>query len=261
MKNLEIWRPKARIITGYVWLAGNKMQRSQKGLVASLLYLLLSSDPEVIRGLQKEYILPSKQSLADWSLRELEGCLVRTLHSVGNSNYNGVCIFIDGLDEIDPNEAGGKSGLIKMLERLSNIPHTKLCVASREENVFQDAYGSFPKIRLQDLNKLDILEYVTTSLQKIEPDPSMSLTQEKIDGLVKHITYGASGVFLWASVVVNNIIRAYNENSDDFQQLRQRVEQLPSDLSKLYTEMWKRLNPDDKSIYQAESALYFRLVL
>jgi hypothetical protein len=225
--------------------------------VASLLYQVLSGDPEVREVLYKEFNLSSKQSLADWSLHDLEKCLCQALHSIDD----GVCVFIDGLDEIDPHAAGGKFGLVKMLERLSSIPHTKFCVASREENVFQDAYGNFPKLRLQNLNGADIQKYVETSVQQIKPDSSIDLSQKKIESLVYSIVERADGVFLWACVVVNNILRAFSENSDDFQHLIQRIGQLPNDLSKLYTEMWNRMNPDDKSIYQAESALYFRLVL
>ncbi|KAF2827739.1 hypothetical protein CC86DRAFT_440305, partial [Ophiobolus disseminans] len=211
-QHLQTWRPRAKVVCAYIWLAGSATQRSQEGVLASLLYQLLLNDPQAKEGLYRNLAPFSKQSLSAWSLRELEDCL----HQILRFDDSGVCIFIDGLDEINPDAAGGKDGLVKLLGRISSNPFTKICVASREENVFRD--------------------------------------------LARLVTQRASGVFLWASVVVNTIVRAC-QNRDDFQEIKQRIYQLPRDLEDLYEETWNRMNSDDQNNYKAKSALYFRLVL
>lgn len=253
---LQTWRPEAKVVCAYIWLAGAATQRSQEGLLASILHQLLLNNPQAKESLYRTLVPFSKQFFSDWSLREMEDCL----HHILRFDDSGVCIFIDGLDEINPDAAGGKHGLVRLLERILSNSSIKICVASREENVFRGQYGEGPKLRLQDLNRPDIAKYVSDSLECLEPDSSIGLTASNLVDLGELVTQRASGVFLWASVVVNTIIRAY-QNRDEFQDIHKRIDQLPRDIENLYEETWNRINSDDKINYKAKSALYFRLVL
>jgi hypothetical protein len=49
-------------------------------------------------------------------------------------------------------------------------------------------------------------------------------------------------------------------HGDDWSTLEKRLEVLPSRVEELYDLMWKRLN-DDRHVYEAEAALFFKLVL
>lgn len=49
-------------------------------------------------------------------------------------------------------------------------------------------------------------------------------------------------------------------HGDDWSTLEKRLKVLPSGVEELYSLMWKQLN-DDRHIYEAEAALFFKLVL
>lgn len=260
-ESLKKWKPHVQILSAYIWLAGSLIQRSQKGVLTTLLHQLLLNNEQTAKILYFEYAQSSKDTISDWSFAELQNCLFKALRSI----EQGICIFVDGLDEIDPKEFGGKLALTKLLKDIASLPNIKVCVGSREEVVFKDAYKDYPQLRLQDLTIKDIKKHTRDSLQVMldndKIDTTSDLAREQFDDLVQQISQKAEGVFLWVSVVVSNTRRAYLEDCEDMEGLLKRIEQLPTDISQLYTEMWSRLNPDDKHIYKTESALYFQIAL
>ncbi|KAJ4303158.1 hypothetical protein N0V90_002051 [Kalmusia sp. IMI 367209] len=260
-ENLARWRPQVQILSAYVWLAGSLIQRSQKGVLATLLHQLLLNNEQTAKSLYIDYAQLSKDTISDWSFAELQNCMFRALRLVNQS----ICIFVDGLDEIDPKEFGGKLAFTQLLKDIACLPNMKVCVGSREEVVFKDAYKDYPQLRLQDLTFKDIRKHARDSLQVMldndNVDTTSNLAQEKFNDLVQQISWKAEGVFLWVSVVVSNIRRAYLEDNEDMDGLFKRIEQLPTDISQLYTEIWSRLNSDDKQIYKTESALCFQIAL
>ncbi len=62
-----------------------------------------------------------------------------------------MCIFIDGLDEI----SGDEHDLITLIHNLQTID-VKVYLSSRPHRSYNDAYGSYAMLRLQDLTEGDI---------------------------------------------------------------------------------------------------------
>ena len=86
----------------------------------------------------------------DWSKEDLETVLFYAI----KTSSQPTCIFLDGLDEIDPSD--GQFRLLELVDKLCTLPQLKLCVSSRPEPVLQGHFSKFPIIRVQDMTKSDI---------------------------------------------------------------------------------------------------------
>ncbi|KAG3176584.1 hypothetical protein PC129_g25548, partial [Phytophthora cactorum] len=79
------------------------------------------------------------------------------------------------------------------------------------------------------------------------------------DKLVEKLVWKAQGVFLWLHLATRSVtIGIQNEDSEDM--LLARLEELPSELTQLYADMWQRLN-ENNSVYRDTAARYFRYAL
>lgn len=245
-------RPSAentKVLRSFIWAAGNNIQRSQKGVLATLLHELLSDEAMPIDQVTKQYSM--KRSIEDWSLKELQDSLQYTLRQ----SSAPTCIFIDGLDEIDSREFGGLRGLVKLVKSLAQIPNTKFCLGSRPEPLLAMEFAQLPQLRLQDLTRKDMRKHVEESLREIH---ERYITQDRFQKLIETILRQAEGVFLWVSLVTRSICNGLI--ADEWDTLLERVKQLPSDLHDLYQNMWNRMNKEDQQLYKSDAASYFSLV-
>jgi hypothetical protein len=53
----------------------------------------------------------------------------------------------------------------------------------------------------------------------------------------------ADGVFLWVVLAIKSILRGLS--AQDEEELRRRLDRLPSDMTSLYYDKWRRLNEDE----------------
>ncbi|KAF2649728.1 hypothetical protein K491DRAFT_668438 [Lophiostoma macrostomum CBS 122681] len=254
---LERWSTDAMVISAFIWNAGSSLQRSQVGVLATLLHQSFSGNKQAAADYLNDHdLLSSKRTISDWSKAEL----LQTLKSVICSRLPPVCIFIDGLDEIDPKEHNGAYGLLEMLENLASLQNIKMCLGSREEPVFAAKLTTYPRLRLQDLTWNDMSTFVKESFASyLRESSSKPITSRQVQALVNTIIARADGVFLWVRLVMKSI-RNGLLFFDDCDNLNRRIGLLPSDLSGLYANMFERLNQDDQQLYQAETALYFNAV-
>jgi len=151
----------AYIGTHYFWSAGTDMQRSQEGLLRSLLFEIMRQVPSLVPVLCPQRWngnIPPDPS--QWRLRELQHALaaVKGLQHLPLR----FCFFIDGLDEFD----GDHSEICETVTDLCESPNIKICVSSRPWNVFEDALGGDDAHRLNvhDLTREDILNYAQARL-------------------------------------------------------------------------------------------------
>jgi hypothetical protein len=250
---LENWRTDCAIYAHFIWSIGTLSQRSIHGLLRSLLYQILYANRSILGSLllEKANIL-NFTTPDDWSRQDLETVLLRSL----SLHERGVCIFVDGLDEIDQKE--NPFDLLKLMKRISHYPKTKgvkLCVSSRPEPSFIQGLQRFPKLRLQDLTRQDMQMYAKNFLQTSSFDFEGIGERHFVDRVVDK----ADGVFLWVSLVLKSLQRGI-ANGDDPKELMQRLETLPSELGKLFEEMLKRIG-DDQPLYRKEAALNFNMYM
>jgi hypothetical protein len=250
---LDVWSPGCHIASHYFWRPGSPMQRNLEGLFCSLLFQLLGSNSTSL-GDVMSLISGPKYSFTDWSSAELLSALSTTLDSC----TNGVCLFLDGLDEIYP-EDGTKDGIPELLDlvsRLSKTGKTKFCLASRSNpHILEMRLSMHPKLRLQDLNHADLVVYARKHVKYSEPE-----TSTKYDATIDLLVSTAQGVFLWLILAIKSINEgiSYHDSADV---LNERINRLPKDLDTLYQDMWTRTGADSPSEYRKKAALYFKLLL
>lgn len=124
----------------YFWNPGTEMQRSQKGLLQSILHDILHQVPELA-----EKICPGRWNIEDsyldrkkpWTLEELRKSFELLVNCQVTSDGKMLpicfCVFIDGLDEYQANHAEGDHyEMISLLQSMASSPNFKACVSSLE---------------------------------------------------------------------------------------------------------------------------------
>lgn len=252
-KYLDIWSPGCAIVSHYFWLPGSPMQRNMEGLLCSLLYQLLEKNSNALVEVMS-FISDSKSSHTDWSNAELHSAVLRAL----DSYQNGVCFFLDGIDEIKP-EDETKDGIPEFLDwaiELSQRSKIKLCLASRPDpHILETRLVKYPRLRVQDLNYQDLVAYAKGRV-KI---PEEVISDQKRD-LIQSLADKAEGVFLWLILATKSINEGFR-NDDGVETLQERIDSLPQGLDNLYEDMWARAGTGNPSEYRQTAALYFNLIL
>ncbi|KAI9647790.1 hypothetical protein NHQ30_004178 [Ciborinia camelliae] len=257
--SLESWAGSNRLVIAchYFWASGTPMQKSQQGLLRSLLYDICCACPEIISSVfphEWATVTNLKDYTHEWSNRELLDALQRLGQLPESQVLVKYCMFIDGVDEFD----GDHFELCQVLKGLSMSPNVKCCLSSRPWNVFEDAFGGdqSQKIYLQDLTRRDILNYAHSRLSEHPRWNKRSFPADQMKSIVDEITQRAQGVFLWAFLVTRSL-RDGLVNGDTISELQQRLNSLPSDLENLFKHMLEKVD----SHYHRKMGRVFRIAL
>ena len=255
---LSQWASHQHLITAsfYFWHAGTALQKSQEGLLRSLLYEILRQCPNMLPD-----VLPERWALCEqanstyceWSRTELVNAIAK--FSSQPIMLKCACFFIDGLDEYD----GDHVELIRLLQDFSRPNNIKICASSRPWNVFGTAFGGgfCPMLRLQDLTQNDITLYVRETLE--ENDLFNQLRKREnapCVELVEEVVSKAQGVFLWVFLVVRSLITGLT-NADRITDLRRRLHLLPADLEPYFCHILANID----TFYEQQTAQTFRIAL
>lgn len=160
---LHLWsggRPILLVFHSF-WRVGTELQQNWKGLLASLLYQIVSDKPGLIdlAGIVNTY--GQRRILSDWSPKELHRCLFLVLDAL----KEGICIFLDGLDEFDQ-EDNNDDKVLELIEKLqSGSPQCKIFLSSRPDIAILANFSASPSLRLQDLTGADLQRYVDKTLR------------------------------------------------------------------------------------------------
>lgn len=249
-KLLEVWKPETVIVSHFFWRPGNAMQQNIKGLLCSLLHQLLHKNTAALElALSSVPNSNMKDAETDWSTKELTDLCLHV-----SSAYNWpVCIFLDGLDEVDPRD--GALSLLNLIDKISQGNHIKLCLSSRPEPLLQRRLSSCPRLRLHHLNRSDLNLYARHHVRF-----HANYIAEHDEDPIRLLVDMSEGVFLWLVLAIKSVNKGMN-CGDNINTLEKRIHQLPRDLISLYQDMWKRASEDDPLEYRQTAALYFRLLL
>lgn len=241
------------IVTSFFFRGlGTELQKSQEGLLRSILFDALSRDPHLISTIMHELCFltagsGNETTISTPSLTELMKWMRRLLSIDNSVRY---CFLIDGIDEYD----GDPSIIVDLVSSLSHYKTVKFLLSSRPIPVCVDNFSDFPMLRLQDLTYDDIRQYaeghLMPRLQKRAHRPA------EYGALVDQIVEKSCGVFIWVVLSVKSLLRGL-ENRDRFDELQTRLEELPSDLADLYSHMMKKMS----HLYRTQAANLFRLTM
>ncbi|CAH0044479.1 unnamed protein product [Clonostachys solani] len=239
----------------FFWYAGSTMQKSQQGLLQSLLYEILGKCPSLIQTVAEEQwnrIYHDGTPVLPWTRAQLFDALRKLVHT--SALPIRFCFFVDGLDEYD----GDHSEIINMLNMLAASDNIKLCISSRSWNVFQDAYGKDPQkmLRLQDLTRNDIRSYIKGKLEEDNLLANLQQTDARYRDLIEDIGDKADGVFLWVVLVVRSLRQGIT-NADTVPILQKRLRELPADLESFFKHILDRV----EKVYWEGTTQAFQMAL
>lgn len=240
----------AVIASHYFWSLGTDMQRSQKGLLQSLIYDIFRHCPDLIKlACESRW---NEKGQTPWTLSELQSTMEAL--SARTQVPCKFCFFIDGLDEFEGDHIEFCESLIALLDS-SNI---KLCVSSRPWNVFEDAFGQERqhKMYIHTLTNGDIFRYARDRLQQHPRWKVLNSQTTQANTLVKSIAQKAHGVFLWV-FLVTKLLREGLTNEDTFADLERMLESFPEDLEPFF----RQIIDSVPGFYKARTGEVLRIAL
>jgi hypothetical protein len=238
---LVAWSGDFKLITAnfFFWsIAKNPLQKSQEGLLRSMLYQILRGCPELIQLAFPDQWLSFRSGSATKALYPFNSLTIPGLLAAFGRIWNTFaklsvkfCFFIDGLDEYD----GRPSQIIELLRLFKFSPNVKLCVSSRPWNDFETAFGLHNtwKLYVHDLTTEDIRSYVHDLLERNEYFQELKEEDARYLDLIQDIVSAAQGVFLWVSLVVQSLLDGIT-NADRIVDLQRRLKDLPTDLNEYF---------------------------
>ena len=237
---LQSWAGDTRLIVAkyFFWNAGAPMQKSQQGLLQSLLREIYGQCPELV-----PVVCPFRWNRyyeigATWTRVELSEAF-RNLSQQRLLKLK-FCFFVDGVDEYDGED---HSHIVGVLKDLNASPCVKVCLSSRPWNIFIAAFGASTdqRLLLEDHNGDDIQKYIQN---RFESDKQFALLQSRdprSSELVDQIVRNAQGVFLWVRIVVSNLLRGLS-NDDNLSDLHKRLQSFPTTLKAYFQHMFDSID-------------------
>jgi len=256
------WSGSSNLVVGnfFFWNSGTIEQRSQVGLLRTLLHEILRQHrdlipivmPSVWARAYSHAVQPTNRGRPQ---RLSLGVSMEALKALIKQSVKQLklCLFIDGLDEYE----GDPTDLADLFTDIVDSDNIKICLSSRPLVPLEYAFKSSPNIRLQDLTHDDIKLYVIDKLHGNRRFQQLAAEEPvQAPALINEIVTKADGVFLWVVLVVRSLLVGLN-NRDEMDDLERRLAELPSDLSALFENMLtKRIAP----FYQAKGAAIFQIV-
>ncbi|CAH0025318.1 unnamed protein product [Clonostachys rhizophaga] len=234
MLGLEKWAGSSRLCLAAFsfWNQGFEMQKSQAGLLQSLLYQIMRQIPSLVPLVEE-----SKQLHEIWHFSELKSLFAQIMSETALTTK--FCFFIDGLDEYYGNE----EDIAKLLCLISESPHIKICASSHPRTVFDKTLRSGQYfLAMQDFTKNDMRNYVRTKLRENSEFKALEKLDPDCTTVMDKIAEEANGVWLWVYLVTRDIIRAANRNEGP-RKFHEIVAGFPRKLEEYFALIISRVNP------------------
>ncbi|OHF03181.1 hypothetical protein CORC01_01565 [Colletotrichum orchidophilum] len=257
---LHDWAGEKTLISAnfFFWKLGTTAQKSLDGLRRALLYSIMEQAPALLESvLPKQWEMAKQGKIFNFQNSEIESAFASLLQQTEFFSSHKVAIFIDGLDEFDGDHDKMTKMLRNWIEKSSG--NMKLCVSSREWEVFRQRLINCPGIRLQDITRRDIEAYVNSVLSDNEEFKSLALTQPKVLDLIDIIRDKAEGVFLWVKITLSGL-QGGLLSGERLEDLEARLDDLPAGLEQLYASiLGSILNGTDS--YKVDRMRAMRMIL
>jgi hypothetical protein len=249
------------IASFFFWNSGTLEQRSQIGMLRSLLFQVLEQKPDLIPIVFP--LLWAKQYgkwLADgisvwsesWTLRTLLSAFRRLVTQ--REIHIKLFFLIDGLDEFDGNHEVLAEAFNEIAVTSTSVKNhwIKCCVSSRPWVVFKENFEGCPNLQLQDLTYDDIQKFVTGSFLANSAFRRLSLQDPlPMTELIEEVVTKAEGVFLWVQIVVRDLLKGIR-NRDSVPDLWERVVSFPREIEPLYRHIISQI--DERYLLWASKA-------
>lgn len=249
----------------YFWFTGSALQKSQQGLLRSLLFEILRQCPSLIPTICHER-WTSELPIDSWTRVELMDTIKRL--SLTSSSFR-FFFLIDGLDEYQGDDGAtvGLNGdsvathvrdIIEAMGILSSLEDVKVCLSSRPWPDFETEFGQIPdrKLYVHNENRDDIRMYIRERFERSLDFAKSTYEKQELQQLVDSMVEDSRGVFLWVFLAVESLLRGLS-NGDRISELRRRLDQMPKRLH----EMFKRMLDSVEEVYQEQAAKMLQVAL
>ncbi|KAK3689146.1 hypothetical protein B0T22DRAFT_536141 [Podospora appendiculata] len=214
--------------------AGSELQKSLFGLLRGLLHEVLQTCPDLIPAVLPDHWKKTRET--PWmaqvksylSEKDVRAALARLARKQSLQNNRCFIFFIDGLDEYNETPQQDHKAVLDLLcGWVKASPGSmKLCVSSREDNIFMNNFSAEQRLRLHDLTRRDMQSYVREKLTDLPEG-------EEREHLILEIPEKAQGIFLWVTLVVRSI-REELENGASMEALGALLDSFPDELEALF---------------------------
>lgn len=248
-KHMLPWAKEAAVVRAscFFWNAGNKLQKSTTGLLRTLLAQLFEQTPDLVPRVVQlrkwQTVRLAGNHIIDWTDSELQDCLREYILCASKSRK--VFLLVDGLDEFEGTDEA-REDLIDLLVALAAYENVKMCLSSRPWNIFRDAFGSYPQLKLEDLTYTDISAYVREQLYGNKRFHKLMLYDTvATEGLVASLISKAAGVFLWVRLVLKQLLRGLRDG-DGIGALSKKVKEISADLDEYFMRLMESIEPQNR---------------
>ncbi|KAI9685622.1 MAG: hypothetical protein M1822_004480 [Bathelium mastoideum] len=234
-------------------------QKSLAGMLRELLFQLLKEEPRLLKhvaAVWRDILLYQKTTTPEWDTQALKDAFEAIFRQCGF--YLDLLVFLDALDEHDTTTGDSNEELVSLVKTLaerakaSNFVNLKVCLASRDWNIFKDSFVSYPGFAIHEHTGHDIYTYANAELS-LHFTETMGNARE-LDPLLSQITANASGVFIWVRLVVKELRKAMT-NGADVNLLDKILEETPQELQDLYARALSKVDPE----YAAEGNIMLEI--
>jgi hypothetical protein len=263
------------------------VQKSFKGMLLELLYQLLLHNPSLfdrVEGTYERLVTVQRTLKPEWDLESLKSSLLDALTKDGRRLVKSQLIFfIDALDENQ--NSNDNREIVSFLQELAEqvlssntdatsedittghqVSGVKICIASRDWLVFQNALGNHPRIPSFAMDKFttgDIRLYAQEMLGKAASGDSSSPESQAsqdfsrfLENMVEQITAKAHGVFIWVRIVVQEVGQLI-ESGSSMSMIEDELSEFPEEIQDLYEWTMRRISPR----FGVESLVACRILL
>ncbi|RYP57864.1 hypothetical protein DL769_009241 [Monosporascus sp. CRB-8-3] len=243
LDNLEP-KPGGLVLSFFFHGRGDQLQKTPLGFFRSLVHQVLRRAPDALRDVveifhrrRKEIGEPGEKW--QWHQQELRLFFESALPKV--LEVRSVWLFVDALDEC------GKENAVDLFRWFQSLLRTllptgsqcRICLTCRHYPILSS--GCEFEICPEHENKQDISTYVQVQLSE-----SLDLIASPIPAL---ITNGASGVFMWALLVVNQVLDLEREGAE-LEEIQAVVHSIHPDLDELYRGLIQRMSSASMKLIQ-----------
>ncbi|CAJ0548545.1 Ff.00g021580.m01.CDS01 [Fusarium sp. VM40] len=228
----------------FFYALGRPEQKSQSGLLRSLLYQLLKEDPDSIEitlpNMWQEACTNTDRDPLKLSVPSIAEMATALSHYCASCNASKKFFFMmDGADEYE----GGDLDAIKFITDLGAFPNVKILVSSRPHPAYVAAFEHTARLNLPDLTRSDIASYISESIATHPYLITLSEIQPNVvEELIEELVSKASGVFLWVVLACRSVVEGCNDYCS-FSDLQTRIDELPREVEDLLQHMLNKVRP------------------
>lgn len=251
-RKLNIWADNNQLVIAqfFFFRASTPEARSLEGLYRSILFETLLQHPGLVPlvfpGAYQAFERNAAANSIDetfFRIPQLHRAMERFVGLCSNLQYR-FCFLIDGLDEFGEDNAKPEDyqflAETLMLWASGGI---KLLVSSRPHQEFLSTFSGFENIHLHELNEFDILQF---GREKFERHKSFSRIKDVYEPLLKEISDRSNGIFLWAHLVIAQLLLKLSLG-ESIPSLKRQLETTPQTISELYRNVLASVDVNDRS--------------